>query len=59
MLAAKEQQTSKVEIRCPKCGSFAIEKNKNQERRCTKCGEIFYFVTPKCGSQTDLERYNL
>jgi NADH pyrophosphatase NudC (nudix superfamily) len=48
-----------VEVRCPKCGSKEIEKKNNQERRCSKCGEIFYFVTPQCGSQTDLERYNL
>lgn len=49
----------KVEICCPKCGSKSIEKGNNQERRCSKCGEIFYFVTPKCGSQLDDERYLL
>jgi len=48
-----------VEVRCPKCGSKEIEGKNNQERRCIKCGEIFYFVTPHCGSQTYLERYDL
>jgi predicted RNA-binding Zn-ribbon protein involved in translation (DUF1610 family) len=48
-----------VEVHCPKCGSTAIEKRKNQEHHCTKCGETFYFVTPQCGSQLDLERYEL
>lgn len=47
------------EIRCPKCGSKAVERNSNQEVHCASCGEIFYFVTPKCGSQADLERYKL
>jgi predicted RNA-binding Zn-ribbon protein involved in translation (DUF1610 family) len=52
-------RTNKVEICCPKCGSSAIEKSKNQERRCIQCGEIFYFVTPKCGSQLNHKRYEL
>ena len=54
----KDEKTPTVEIRCPKCGSPAVEKNKNQEFRCSHCGEIFYFVTPKCGSP-DFERYKL
>jgi ribosomal protein L37AE/L43A len=54
-----EEKTPTAEIHCPKCGSKAIEKSKNQEHRCTKCGETFYFVTPQCGSQLDLERYKL
>jgi ribosomal protein L37AE/L43A len=51
----------KVEIRCPKCGSSAVERTKNQECRCCSCGEVFYFVTPRCGSQAedDLGRYEL
>jgi ribosomal protein L37AE/L43A len=49
-----------VEICCPKCGSKTVERRNNQEFRCNDCKEIFYFVTPACGSQTeDLERYNL
>jgi uncharacterized OB-fold protein len=36
-----------------------LEKGKNQEWRCQKCGEIFYFITPQCGDQTNQERYNL
>ncbi len=46
-------------LRCPKCGSHAIEKGKNQECRCAKCGNVFYFVTPECGTQLDLSRYEL
>lgn len=53
------RKTPNVEICCPKCGSSAVVRSKNQECRCTVCGEIFYFVTPQCGSQTDLERYKL
>jgi len=49
---------SKVEIRCPKCSSLDVEKNRNQEYHCCHCGKIFYFVTPECGS-LDLERYEL
>jgi tRNA(Ile2) C34 agmatinyltransferase TiaS len=48
-----------VEIRCPKCGAQEVEKGKNQEFRCSHCREIFYFVTPKCGSQLNVERYEL
>jgi ribosomal protein L37AE/L43A len=44
---------------CPKCGSPEIEKSKNQEFRCSQCGEIFYFVVPKCGSEPDFEKYKL
>jgi DNA-directed RNA polymerase subunit RPC12/RpoP len=55
----EEETTPTVEIRCPKCSSPAVEKNKNQEYHCSHCGEIFYFVTPNCGSQSDLERYKL
>jgi predicted RNA-binding Zn-ribbon protein involved in translation (DUF1610 family) len=55
----EEEKTPTVEMRCPKCGSAAIKKNKNQEYFCSKCGETFYFVTPKCGSQLDLKRYTL
>ncbi|XES77963.1 MAG: hypothetical protein ACBZ72_03585 [Candidatus Bathyarchaeia archaeon] len=46
-------------IRCPKCQSLEVEKNKNQEFHCRQCGETFYFVTPKCGSQMDSSRYEL
>jgi ribosomal protein L37AE/L43A len=55
----EEEKTPTVEMRCPKCGSADIKKNKNQEYLCSKCKEIFYFVTPKCGSQLDLKRYAL
>ena len=55
----KDEKTAPAEIRCPKCGFPEVEKHKNQEYRCTKCGETFYFVTPQCGSQLDLERYKL
>jgi len=54
----ESKKTPNVEIRCPKCGSSAVEKTKNQEFHCSNCGEIFYFVTPKCGS-ADIERYKL
>jgi ribosomal protein S27AE len=53
------RKTPTVEKHCPKCGSAAVEKNKNQEFHCGNCGEIFYFVTPKCGSQHDLKKYEL
>ena len=50
-----------VEISCPKCGSSLVERVKNQECRCYRCGVVFYFVTPRCGSQAsdDLGRYEL
>ena len=48
-----------VEIHCPKCGSAAVEKSRNQEFHCNQCKEIFYFVTPKCGSQLDMKKYEL
>jgi len=54
----RRRKTPKIEIRCPKCNSSAVEKTKNQEFHCGNCGEIFYFVTPTCGS-TDFERYKL
>ncbi|MCL2642528.1 MAG: hypothetical protein FWD52_03310 [Candidatus Bathyarchaeota archaeon] len=47
------------DIKCPKCGSHTIEKLKNQEHQCSKCGYLFYFVTPQCGSQYDFSRYEL
>ncbi|MGD6933768.1 MAG: hypothetical protein ACQCN5_06140 [Candidatus Bathyarchaeia archaeon] len=47
------------DLKCPKCGSQAVERMKNQECRCGKCGYVFYFVTPECGSQLDLSRYDL
>jgi ribosomal protein S27AE len=59
MLKYGGRKTPTVEMRCPKCGSAAIKKNKNQEYLCSKCGETFYFVIPKCGSQLDLKRYTL
>ena len=59
MVNGEGRRTPTAEIRCPKCGAPAVKKNKNQERRCTQCGEIFYFVTPKCGSQLDLRKYEL
>jgi len=46
------------DVKCPKCGSQVIERLKNQEHRCCKCGYVFYFVTPECGSQLDLSRYD-
>jgi|GEM_PF-1181191 len=46
-----------IDVKCPKCGSCAIESLKNQEQRCSNCGYVFYFVTPECGSQLDLSRY--
>jgi ribosomal protein L37AE/L43A len=49
----------KTEIRCPKCASTELERGKNQEVHCKQCGETFYFVTPQCGSKTNLERYDL
>jgi len=36
-----------------------IDVMKNQERICRKCGYVFYFVTPNCGTQLDLSRYDL
>lgn len=50
-----------VEVCCPKCGSSSVERIKNQECRCCRCGVVFYFVTPRCGSQAsdDLGRYEL
>ena len=50
---------SAFDIRCPKCGSHAVERGKNQEYTCRKCGKVFYFVTPDTGSQLDLGRYEL
>jgi ribosomal protein S27AE len=50
---------SNFDMKCPKCGSGTIEKLKNQECTCGKCGYVFYFVTPECGSQLDSSRYNL
>ncbi|XHH10521.1 MAG: hypothetical protein ACFCUE_07800 [Candidatus Bathyarchaeia archaeon] len=47
------------DLKCPKCGSRAVERLKNQEHQCGKCGYVFYFVTPECGSQLDLSRYDL
>jgi ribosomal protein L37AE/L43A len=55
----RNPETPNIEIRCPKCGSLKVERTKNQECHCNQCGEIFYFVTPKCGSQADLGRYDL
>jgi len=45
-------------MRCPKCGSANVERLKNQEVKCCKCGLVFFFVTPDTGS-SDFERYNL
>jgi uncharacterized Zn finger protein len=45
-------------LKCPKCGSHTVEVLKNQERICGKCGYVFYFVTPNCGTQLDLSRYD-
>jgi len=45
-------------MKCPKCGSHMVEVLKNQERLCRKCGYVFYFVTPNCGTQHDLSRYD-
>jgi tRNA(Ile2) C34 agmatinyltransferase TiaS len=61
MIYAKlgRMETSTIEKRCPKCGSTAIEKGKNQEYYCTQCKETFYFVTPKGGSQFESKRYEL
>jgi len=55
----RNPETPNIEIRCPKCGSLKVERTKNQECHCNQCGAIFYFVTPKCGSQADLGRYDL
>lgn len=52
-------ETSTIKKRCPKCGSIEIEKGKNQEYQCKQCKETFYFVTPQCGSQFELKRYEL
>jgi DNA-directed RNA polymerase subunit RPC12/RpoP len=46
-------------VRCPKCGSERVERQRNQEVRCSACGFIFYFVTPDAGSVEDLDRYRL
>jgi rubredoxin len=46
-----------IDVKCPKCGSPNIERRKNQEHQCGKCGYVFYFVTPECGSQMDFSRY--
>ncbi len=59
MLKGKEESTPTAKIRCPKCGSHSVEKNKNQEFHCIDCEEIFYFVTPKCGSEPSFEKYKL
>jgi ribosomal protein L37AE/L43A len=48
-----------VEMRCPKCGSLRVERQRNQEVKCCACGMVFYFVTPDTGSGTDFERYTL
>lgn len=48
-----------IDVKCPKCGSGPIERLKNQEQKCSKCGYVFYFVTPECGSQLDFSRYKL
>jgi ribosomal protein L37AE/L43A len=45
-------------LRCPKCGSLRVERQKNQEVKCVKCGMVFYFVTPDTGS-ADFGRYQL
>jgi NADH pyrophosphatase NudC (nudix superfamily) len=50
---------STFKMHCPKCGSMAVEKHQNQERQCSQCGEIFYFVTPKSGSQLEFKKYEL
>jgi ribosomal protein L37AE/L43A len=55
----KKQKTPTVKISCPKCSSPAVEKNKNQEFRCNTCGKIFYFVTPKYGSDPNSKKYKL
>jgi ribosomal protein L37AE/L43A len=54
-----EIEMSAFGIRCPKCGSHAVERGNNQEYTCRKCGKVFYFVTPDTGSQLDLSRYEL
>jgi hypothetical protein len=38
------------------CFSSGREKQKSRVR-CSQCGEIFYFVVPKCGSEPDFEKY--
>lgn len=50
--------TSSHNMKCPKCGSHVIERLKNQEHICVKCSYVFYFVTPDCGTQLDLSRYD-
>jgi len=46
------------QLRCPKCKSLRVERQKNQEVKCQACGFVFYFVTPDTGS-SDLSRYDL
>jgi tRNA(Ile2) C34 agmatinyltransferase TiaS len=59
MLSYKVEEMTNFYVRCPRCGSSLVEKGKNQEFRCSQCKEVFYFVTPKCGSQLDVKRYEL
>ncbi|MDD4325537.1 MAG: hypothetical protein PHC63_03805 [Candidatus Bathyarchaeota archaeon] len=46
-------------MRCPKCGSLKVERQRNQEVRCCSCGLVFFYVTPDAVSGTDLDRYRL
>ncbi len=46
-------------VKCPKCGSYAVDRQRNQECKCRKCGAVFYFVTPDTGSADDFSRYQL
>jgi len=44
------------QLRCPKCKSPRVERERNQEVKCQVCGFVFYFVTPDTGS-SDFSRY--
>jgi tRNA(Ile2) C34 agmatinyltransferase TiaS len=56
---AEEPKTPSTQMRCPKCGGTEIEKVRQQEYRCRRCGEVIYFTVSKYDSKTDLGDYTL